>query len=31
MAVLTPPRDVFVFHVMIARQKMLDLMDEEQS
>lgn len=31
MAVLTPPRDVFVFHVMLARPKMLELMREEQS
>ena len=29
MAVLTPPRDVFVFHVMVARPKMLELMSEE--
>ncbi len=30
MAVLTPPRDVFVFHVMVARPKILELMNEEQ-
>ncbi len=29
MAVLTPPRDVFVFHIMVARPKMLELMSEE--
>lgn len=30
MAVLTPPRDVFVFHVMVARTKMLERrMNEE--
>lgn len=30
MAVLSPPRDVFVFHVMVARPKMLELMNKEQ-
>lgn len=29
MVVLTPPRDLHIFHVMIARQKHLDLMEEQ--
>jgi hypothetical protein len=29
MAVLTPPRDMFVFHVMEARPKILELMKED--
>ncbi len=30
MAVLTPPRDLFVFHVMEARPKFLELMEEDK-
>ncbi len=29
MAVLSPPRDMFVFHVMEARPKILELMKED--